>query len=242
MAVGTSLKPNPGIRGEGLRFDGTQHVEHPAAEVSLDGPWTFGLWVMSENSLGCALSKIEPTNDRRGLEVLWQKGRLGVNLVDRWGASGLEILSREKLPTNEWRHVVVRYDGSRRAEGLRLFVNGRIVPVEVRRNTLSGTLQNTEPLRLARRDQGLGFYGSLDEFRWLPGRWLMARWRIGTGANASEALSNGPRTNAPAGRSIGCSTITSITGRTTRRAVLETRSGKPAPRKRRCATRFRRRW
>jgi hypothetical protein len=167
VEVGTSLKPNPGIRGEGVRFDGTQHVEHPAAGVSQDGPWTFGLWVMSENSLGCPLSKIEPTNDRRGLELLWLKGRLGVNLVDRWGASGIELLSRDKLPTNEWRHVVVRYDGSRRAEGLRLFVNGRAVPVDVRRDTLTGSLQNTEPLRLARRDEGLGFYGSLDEFRWL---------------------------------------------------------------------------
>jgi hypothetical protein len=168
VAAGTTLEKIAAIRGDGLRFDGTRHVEHPAAELFLDGPWTLGLWVISENSLGCPLSKIEPAGDRRGLEVLWQKGRLGVNLVDRWGESAIELLSRDKLPTNEWRHVVVRYDGSKRAEGVRLFVNGRSVPVEVKRDALRGSLRNREPLRLARRDEGLGFYGSLDEFRWVP--------------------------------------------------------------------------
>lgn len=170
QGMGTTLKPNVGIRGDGLRFDGTQHVELTVDKFPADGPWTLGLWMVSENSLGCPISKIEPTGDRRGLEILWQKGRIGVNLVDQWGISGIEILSREKLPINAWQHVVVSYDGSRRATGLQLYLNGRLVPVEVKRDALVGSILNQEPLRLARRDEGLGFYGSLDEFRWIPGQ------------------------------------------------------------------------
>ncbi len=37
--------------------------------------------------------------------------------------------------------------------------------LEVRRDTLSGTMANHEPLRIGRRDSGLGFYGSIDEVR-----------------------------------------------------------------------------
>ncbi|MBS0261498.1 MAG: DUF1553 domain-containing protein [Planctomycetes bacterium] len=167
-ALGTPLVATTGIRGQGLRFDGTRHLEIPANEWSLDEPWTGGFWMLSENSLGCPLSKIEPTDNRRGFELLWQKGRLGINLVSRWGQSAIELVSHEKFPANEWRHVVVRYDGSRRAEGVRLFINGRPAVLSVRRDALAGSLQNNEPWRLARRDDGLGFYGSLDEFRWWP--------------------------------------------------------------------------
>lgn len=168
-AVGTPLKPAAGIRDEGLRFDATQHIEVDDFPFSVDEPWTLGIWLMSEKSLGCPVSKIEPAGDRRGIEVLWQKGRIGVHLVHRWGEVGIEVVSRDKLPANAWNHVVVRYDGSQRAESLRLFLNGQAVAAEIRRDSLRGSIATEEPIRLARRDEGLGFYGGLDEFRWIPG-------------------------------------------------------------------------
>ena len=165
---GTSLKPSTGIRGESLRFDATQHLEHDAAGFNADGPWTLGLWLTCENSLAAPLSKVAPDGDRRGLELLWQRGRIGLNLTHDWGASGIELTAKNRLPVNTWHHVVVRYDGSRRANGLTLFVNGQTAPVEIRRDDLTGSIATTEPLRIGRRDEGLGFYGSLDELRWLP--------------------------------------------------------------------------
>lgn len=169
-ALGTPLEPVMGVRGQGLRFDATQHLEVDTPGPPLDGPWTVGLWLSSENSLGAPLSKIEPRERRRGLELLWQKGRLGLHLVHDWGGAAIEVRTREPLPTNRWHQVVVTYDGSRRAAGVALFVDGRPVDLEVRNDTLTGTITNEEPWRIARRDEGLGFYGSLDELRLLPRR------------------------------------------------------------------------
>lgn len=166
-ARGTPLQSVPGIRANGLKFDATQHVEFNADKFPVDGPWTLGLWLSSEKSLGCVVSKISPSGDRRGIEVLWQKGRIGVHLVHHWGVNAIEVVSHERLAAKAWQHVVIRYDGSKRADGVQLFFNGRRARTEIRRDSLTGAIASEEPVRIGRRDEGLGFYGSLDEFRWL---------------------------------------------------------------------------
>lgn len=163
--VGTSLQEVSGIRGQGLKFDATQHLESELPDWSLDAPWTIGVWLRPDGSLSCPLSRIELTGNRRGLEVLWQKGRIIVNLVNQWGTNAIEVLTREPVAAKQWHHLVVSYDGASRASGLQVFIDGNAVATEVRRDTLSGTLTSSEPLRIGRRDDGLGYYGLVDELR-----------------------------------------------------------------------------
>jgi hypothetical protein len=170
---GTELKYERGIDGKAALFDGTQHVETPL-DLALDGPWTIGFWMHSTNSLGCPLSKIEADGDRRGFEILWQKGRFQIHLVHRWGVHAVVLTSRDAVAKNDWRHVVVTHDGSRTAAGIHLYVDGRLTPLQVRLDSLhnlpdstmkEGVLRNREPFRIGRRDSGLGYYGRIDELR-----------------------------------------------------------------------------
>jgi hypothetical protein len=115
------LNHEGGLVGEAAAFDGTQHVEFPAdTPLSADQPWTLSLWVRPSNSLVCLLAKIDPEGDRTGVEVLWAKGQIQVNLVDRWVASALEVQTRDPVRRGDWTHLVLTYDASRRAAGLRV--------------------------------------------------------------------------------------------------------------------------
>ncbi len=165
ISRGTTLVFEPGLRGEAAKFDATQHVETKVPDFDPDLPWSIGLWVKADGSLSCPLSLIEPEGNRRGIELIWQKGRVQVNLVHRWGVSAIEVSTLESLSAKNWHQIVVSYDGLRNAAGLKVFLDGRAATLEVRRDTLSGTLANHEPLRLGRRDSGLGFYGLIDEVR-----------------------------------------------------------------------------
>jgi hypothetical protein len=165
--VGTGLPRVRGIRGEAGQFDATQHIEiHTPFDPDL--PWTAAIWIHPSSSLGCIWSKIQPTGDRRGIELIWQKGRLQLNLVHRWGASELRAVTREPLPSGRWHHLLVQYDGSRKASGLQMIINGEPMPLTMERDRLDGTLANDQPLRIGRRDSGLGFHGLLDEFCLVP--------------------------------------------------------------------------
>jgi len=160
----------PGLVGRAARFDGMQHFELPAAlPLIADQSWTVGLWAKPNASLAGVISKIEPAGDRRGFEVIWAKGQLQINLVDRWVVSAIEVVTREPTKGADWHHLVVSYDGSGRAAGLRAFADGAPLAVNVVRDTLRGPITNAEPVRIGRRDSGLGFYGLLDEVRLVAG-------------------------------------------------------------------------
>jgi phosphatidylethanolamine-binding protein (PEBP) family uncharacterized protein len=163
--IGTAIAFQRGVHGQAGRFDATQHAERTAADFALDAPWSIGFWMKPNGALSCLLSKIEPTGKRRGFEVLLQKGRVGVNLVDHWGVRAIEISTRKPVAARQWHHVVVAYDGSQNAQGLRVLIDGTRRELVVRRNTLTHGIVNDEVLRIGRRDSGLGYYGLLDELR-----------------------------------------------------------------------------
>ncbi|MBI4623990.1 MAG: DUF1553 domain-containing protein [Verrucomicrobia bacterium] len=158
----------PGLRGQAAAFDGMQHLEAPAdLPLNADQPWSIGVWLKPTGSLNGVLGKIEPVGDRRGFEIVWQKGRFQINLVHRWGVNAIEIVTREPVSSGDWQQLVVSYDGSGKAQGVRVYIDGIQVPLNIVLDTLTGPIGNAEPLRVGRRDSGLGFYGQLDELRLL---------------------------------------------------------------------------
>ncbi len=155
-----------GILGQSAKFDATQHAEWSGA-FDTDAAWTVGLWLMADTSLSGVLSKIEPEGRRRGFEVIWQKGRFQINLVSKWGTDAIELVTQEPVSSKKWHHLVVSHDGSRRASGIRVFIDGQPAATKIMTDTLRGPTCSNEPLRIGRRDANLGFYGQLDELRLL---------------------------------------------------------------------------
>ncbi len=163
--IGGTLPRETGLHQQAGQFDATQHLE-ARPELSWDEAWTIGVWMRPSKSLGGLWSQMEATERRRGIELVLQKDRLQLNLVEHWGERELILFTREPLPpASRWTHVAVTHDGSRRAAGVRIYVNGRPVPTAILRDTVQGTITCAEPFRLGRRDAGLGYYGLLDQFR-----------------------------------------------------------------------------
>ncbi len=163
---GTSDVFQNGILGQSAKFDATQHAEWEGA-FDTDAAWTVGLWLMADTSLSGVLSKIEPEGRRRGFEVIWQKGRFQINLVSKWGTNDIELVTQEPASSKKWHHLVVSHDGTRRAAGIRVFIDGQPAATKTMSDSLTGSTTTGEPLRIGRRDSSLGFYGQLDELRLL---------------------------------------------------------------------------
>lgn len=163
---GTSDVFQNGILGQSAKYDATQHAEWTGA-FDTDAAWTVGLWLMADTSLSGVFSKIEPEGRRRGFEVIWQKGRFQINLVSKWGTDAIELVTQEPVSSKKWHHLVVSYDGTRRAGGMRVFIDGLPAATKTMNDTLQGSTATSEPLRIGRRDANLGFYGQLDELRLL---------------------------------------------------------------------------
>ena len=94
-----------------------------------------------------------------------------------WPGNSIKVRSKQAVAVNEWSHVTVTYDGSSRAEGVRLYLNGSPMAVDVIRDGLwkDITYEGGEPdLQIGVRFRDAGFKaGRVDDFA-IYGRELTA--------------------------------------------------------------------
>ena len=54
-------------------------------------------------------------------------------------ADMIALKTKQELPVKEWSHITVTYDGSSRAAGTRIYIDGRLAEVDVDHDTLDGS-------------------------------------------------------------------------------------------------------
>ncbi len=69
-------------------------------------------------------------------------------------ANAIQVRTRERLKQGEWNHIVMTYDGSGKARGLAVYVNGKLLAVEVLRDALTGPIATDAPYARAARRSG----------------------------------------------------------------------------------------
>src|SRR6185436_7548952 len=121
----------------------------------------------------------------QGYELVLQNGHASFALVHFWPGNAIKVRLREKLPLHRWLQFGITYDGSSRAAGVRLFVDGRPAEIEVVKDQLFKDFANGVPLTLAARFRGRGFKdGLIDELRIfnrrLTGLEMADLWRPGS--------------------------------------------------------------
>jgi hypothetical protein len=179
-----STKPGTAVEGPGL----TEGKHGRAADLSGDNGFTFpGVGHFSRAdafSLAIWLGAPSPAAPRavvvhhskapidagsRGYELLLEDGRVAVGLHHMWPGNSLKVVTRRPVPLDEWAHVAVTYDGSSRAAGVRVYVNGDPAELEVVRDRLNKdiTYSGGEPdLAIGYRFRDNGFKnGRVDDFR-----------------------------------------------------------------------------
>ena len=78
----------------------------------------------------------------RGLDLLLENGKVVAHLVHAWPGDALKVTTKESVPTNAWTHVLVTYDGSGKAAGVKVYINGRAATLDVLADTLQGTIDD----------------------------------------------------------------------------------------------------
>jgi hypothetical protein len=132
--------------------------------------WAVSMWIRpGENQGGVILSKQQKNTRRPGLAIELHKGKLRVFSITRWiaGVNGVE--SSATIPVGSWTHITVMNDGSQRAGGLTIHLNGGPEPAAVKilhnTNSNKGGASEAGPLTVGAGVNGTGYRGSIDELR-----------------------------------------------------------------------------
>ncbi|MDX1948471.1 MAG: DUF1553 domain-containing protein [Pirellulaceae bacterium] len=100
---------------------------------------------------GAVLARLDDKNEHRGWDVWLDGDKIGMHLVHKWPDDALKVVCQTPLNPREFTHIAVTYDGSKKADGVKVYYNGKPQPVTIHADKLQGTTNTTVPLKLGQR-------------------------------------------------------------------------------------------
>lgn len=165
------LRLTPGVKGQAVKFDGDAGFILPDfKQLGRFDPFTFSahLRLGEKNARATVLHSTgfyTGDGDATGVELLVVHGRLRWSMIHLWPNSAASVETTDELPVGAWRRVTVTYDGSSKAAGLRIYVDGREAKTTVMRDTLHAKPRDNA-LEIGSRSRDAGFRnGALDEIQ-----------------------------------------------------------------------------
>ena len=171
--VGGKVALRPGRIGKSAAFDGTAYLDAGnIARFDIGDPFTISAWVYSDSVPdGSIVSKMTDSPTGKGYGIHLNKGKVYVHLTSDWTTDAIRLETEESLIPGRWHHLAVTYTGSRMAEGVRVYINGKAAPVHIHLDTLYRPFRNAgrefkDPFRIG---GGAGperrFRGQMDDVR-----------------------------------------------------------------------------
>lgn len=189
---------NPLIWGEdawlwpSMRMDISSRLPLPnEGDFEANQPFSLAFWTMArlktaniDTGTGGIVSRMGDSarNAHRGWDLFCDGSKFVIHIIHQWPQNAIRVES-EPFSRGQWRHVGFTYDGSSKAAGVTLYVDGKPVPLKITNDTLEpgqtirtdarmhvGRREDEQPLRET-RFQDLRLYAralSSEEFTRLP--------------------------------------------------------------------------
>ncbi len=162
----------PGRVGQAVELSGDDGIGLEVGNFRRFEPFSVALWMKTpdfkERAVVFHRSRAWTDAGSRGYQLLIEDGRLSASLIHFWPGNAIRVRTREPVPVGEWLHVAVTWDGSSRADGLRIFVNGSQAACDVVRDHLTKNITGGggDTIRIGERFRDRGFTrGLVDEFQ-----------------------------------------------------------------------------
>lgn len=163
---GNQLKP--GKMGQGILADGDSLTRLPDFGIKhADQPVSFSLWIKPATRYPRAVVFANSSSFDRpfsGYETLLEEGHVTWSLVREFPGNAISITTVEEIPAKDWTHITVTSDGSRKAAGLKIYINGSEAETRVVVDNLTRDYNIGSGLRFCGRGRDFGIpHGMIDE-------------------------------------------------------------------------------
>ena len=130
-----------GHLGKGLFFRGDNSASvKNIGNFSRAEPFSIGIWIKPAKQADRAVvihhSRAGLDAGSLGYELILEEGRPSFALCHFWPGNAMRIRTKKPLPLNQWTHMLATYDGSSKAGGMQLYINGMPADIDVVRDNL----------------------------------------------------------------------------------------------------------
>ena len=160
-----------GKLGRAVELDGKMYVE--AGDVAKFGfydKFTLAAWVRPQAAEGAIVSRTIDADDEedygyKGYGLYLKDGKVQANMVLRWLDDALRVETKNPLRLNGWQHVLMSYDGSRLASGIKIYFDGVEQELTVLLDEMNQEFRVSNPLRIGAAGADMRFQGAIDDVR-----------------------------------------------------------------------------
>ncbi|MEO8313223.1 MAG: DUF1553 domain-containing protein [Pseudomonadota bacterium] len=124
----------PGAKGQGFLIDDNMGFLGPrnVGRFERTDPFSIDLYIKPRVGKPYTGAGIVFFQDQRaGWSVLSEGDRVRFDIVHSAPFNQISVLTQAKVPQGQWTHVTVSYDGSSKASGVKLFLDGKPAAVDV---------------------------------------------------------------------------------------------------------------
>jgi len=157
-----------GQAGTAAVFDGERYADLGKVGIfNYMDPLTVSAWIRPETSdNGSIVASMGENPIGNGWGLFVRDGKLWWHMSQRWSDLSMRLASQRPIEPGRWQHVLLTYDGKRKAKGVRMYIDGREQEFEVLFNNLDWPSQSNQSLKVG-GGGGLDnrFSGRIDEVR-----------------------------------------------------------------------------
>jgi hypothetical protein len=170
IGIGGNKLVDGGLSGKAVHFDGDTKLPIGAiGPFARDAAFSISLGINPDKSFDRAVilhrSKAWTDAASRGYELLIHKGKLDFALIHFAPGNEIRVRTLADIATQAWTRVTMTYDGSGRAAGIRLYLNGESADTEIVKDQLNKEIwyngNKSQQIELAARMRDKGFKNSL---------------------------------------------------------------------------------
>ena len=166
---GASSEPTyrEGSSGQAIAFNGKGGIDYADAfDFEKDQAFSVSAMLKVDAKGGSPFGRMETSAATRGWDVEFHGLRPSVHLIHQWPEDSIHIQAEEDVTANQWTHLAFTYDGSGKANGVVLYINGIPAKTSVKQDKLTGTIKTAAPFSIGRRGgAAAAFHGEVDELR-----------------------------------------------------------------------------
>ena len=157
-----------GVRGRAAEFDGKRYIDlGDLGDFERTEAFSFGGWVYPrKGDVLVPFARMDTTGGaHRGYDAFIFQDKVFVHIIHEWPENCIRVNTPTKIKRNRWQHLMVTVDGSSKAGGVKIYLDGEPQPMEITHDTLTETIRTDKPFHIGRRFGQRSFNGMIDDVR-----------------------------------------------------------------------------
>ncbi len=133
------------------------------AQFEADKPFSYSLWVKPDMGGGSPIARMDDSADYRGWDLYLADNKPAIHIINKWPDNALKAISTSTIPNGQWSQITVTYDGSRKASGVQIYIDGKATKKTYEADKLTGSIATKVSTKVGTRTGGEAFQGQVDD-------------------------------------------------------------------------------